>query len=411
MPTSIRSLTSSTLPLLLLLLAGCGARDPAPGAGPEAGKGPHGGRLLREGSFALELEVDESGAFPRLRAWVSHDGKPIAPSTVQVDVALERLGGRIDRFTLVPDGESLAGKAPVEEPHSFDVEVTARSGSVEHRFRYASYEGRVTLVPDDVTRAGIEVLQAGPASIRSTLRLRGRLVPNENLVAHIMPRFDGLAREVRKALWDPVEKDEVLVVVEGNESLHPYEVRSRIAGTVVAKDVAPGEAVSSTREMFVVADLRNVWADLDVYHHDFTALAVGQPVQIDAGAGVPPVTTTISRLAPLGSLASQTMLARAVVPNPRGLWRPGLFVTGEVTTGVTQAPVAVRTASIQSLGSMEMVFVRVGDVFEARPVLLGVRDREHVQVLSGLSAGESYAASNSFVLKAEVGKSGATHDH
>jgi len=138
---------------------------------------------------------------------------------------------------------------------------------------------------------------------------------------------------------------------------------------------------------------------------------VGQPVRIDAGAGVPPVATTIARLAPLGSLASQTMLARAVVPNPSGLWRPGLFVTGEVTTGVTQAPVAVRAASIQSLGSTDVVFVRVGDVFEARPVLLGVRDREHVQILSGLSAGDSYAASNSFVLKAEVGKSGASHDH
>jgi len=125
-------------------------------------------------------------------------------------------------------------------------------------------DGRVVLGPEATAKAGIEVLIAGPASIRSTLLLRGRLVPNENLVAHIMPRFDGLAREVRKALWDTVEKDELLVVVEGNESLHPYEVRSRIAGTVVAKDVAPGEAVSSAREMFVVADLRNVWADLDV---------------------------------------------------------------------------------------------------------------------------------------------------
>ncbi len=74
-------------------------------------------------------------------------------------------------------------------------------------------------------------------------------------------------------------------------------------------------------------------------------------------------------------------------------------------------PVAVRAESIQSLGRFDVVFVRVGDVFEARPVLIGTRDRAHVQILSGVVAGDSYAAVNSFVLKADVGKGGATHDH
>ncbi len=410
MPTCIRSLASSVF--LSLLLAGCGGGDVADhGVEAETPKGPHGGRLLADDGFAIELKVDESGSFPRLRAWPFDDGKPLDPATTEVSVALERLGGPIDRFELRPDGDSLVSAEAVAEPHSFDVEITARSGGSEHRFRYPSYEGRVLLPPEAATRAGIEVDAAGPATIRSTLLLRGRLVPNENLVAHIMPRFDGLAREVRKALWDPVAKNEVLVVVEGNESLHPYEVRSRIAGTVVAKDVAPGEAVSSAREMFIVADLRTVWADLDVYRQDFASLAVGQPVKIEAGGGLPPVETRLARLSPLGSLASQTMLARAIVPNPSGLWRPGLFVTGEVTTGVTEAAVAVRSAAIQSMGRFDVVFVRVGDVFEARPVLLGQRDREHVEILSGLAAGDLYAAANSFILKADVGKSGASHDH
>lgn len=410
MPTPLRRLAVSLL--FLWLVSGCGGADVAvPDEEAEVARGPHGGRLLTEGGFSLELKLDESGAFPRLRAWPSRDGQPLDPDSTMVEVTLARLGGAVDRFALKPDGDSLAGTAKVAEPHSFDVAVTARTGGREYRFEYPSYEGRVTLPDEAAARARIAVHVAGPAVIRSTLLLRGRLVPNENAVAHIMPRFDGLAREVRKALWDPVAKDEVLVVVEGNESLHPYEVRSRIAGTVVAKDVAPGEAVSSSREMFVVADLRTVWADLDVYRQDFAALAVGQPVRIEAGGGLPPLESRLARLSPIGSLASQTMLARALVPNPDGLWRPGLFVTGEVTTGVTDAPVAVRAAAIQSVGGRDVVFVRVGDVFEARPVLLGQRDREHVQILSGLAAGDSYAGANSFILKADVGKSGASHDH
>ncbi|NMG32637.1 efflux transporter periplasmic adaptor subunit, partial [Aromatoleum evansii] len=95
----------------------------------------------------------------------------------------------------------------------------------------------------------------------------------------------------------------------------------------------------------------------------------------------------------------------------KGLWRPGLPVTVEVVAEETQVPVAVAAEAIQDLRDWKVVFGRYDDSLEARPLELGRSDGRHVEVLSGLRAGERYAAKNSFVIKAELGKAGASHDH
>jgi cobalt-zinc-cadmium efflux system membrane fusion protein len=374
-------------------------------------KGPHGGRLLEDGDLSLEITIFERGAPPQFRVYPFLDGQPLAPSKIDLQMELERLGGRRDVFRFTPEGDYLTGDHPVEEPHSFDVRVSVAVDGREHHFSYASYENRVELTEEAIAASGITLATAGPATVRTTIALRGRLVPNEDGLAHIMPRFPGITREVRKRLGDLVAKDEVLAIIEANESLHPYEVRSRTSGTVIVKDITPGEFVSPDQEIFVVADLRTVWADLDVYRQDFPKLEPGQRVRLDAGAGTPPAESSISYLSPVGSLSSQTLLARAVVPNAGGLWRPGLFVSAEVLAGVVDVPVAVRARALQTLGPFDVVFVREGKVFQAQPLLLGHRDADWVEVRSGLALGAEYVDTNSFILKADVGKSGASHDH
>jgi cobalt-zinc-cadmium efflux system membrane fusion protein len=377
----------------------------------EEARGPHGGRLLEEGDFGLELVLLERGAPPELRAYPYLGGEPLPLDAVELFVELERLGGVVERISFAPHEDHLAGDREIAEPHSFDVRVAARHGERTYSFAYAAYEGRVEITAETAQAAGIEVAQAGPARLRSTIALNGRIVTNEDALAHIMPRFSGLAKTVRKRLGDRVEKDELLAIVESNESLHPYEVRSRIAGTVIFKEITAGEFVANDREIYVVADLSTVWADLQVYRRDFGALRVGQRVSVDAGDGSPPVESTISYLSPVGSENTQTLLARAVVQNPDGSWRPGLFVTARVEVDATDVPVAVRAPALQRLRDQDVVFRSHGDVYEAQPVEIGRRDGEWVEVVSGLSAGDAYAAAGSFVLKADVGKAGAAHDH
>jgi cobalt-zinc-cadmium efflux system membrane fusion protein len=82
-----------------------------------------------------------------------------------------------------------------------------------------------------------------------------------------------------------------------------------------------------------------------------------------------------------------------------------------VEVAASDVPVAVEATALQRLRDWDVVFIAHGDVFEARPVELGRRDAERVEIVSGLAAGQAYVAAGSFILKAEAGKSGASHDH
>jgi len=377
-------------------------------------RGPHGGRWLEDGEFALELTIFEEGVPPEFRAFVYQNEKLVDPASIEIDVTLRRLGGRVDRIGFAPRGDFLLGDRTVYEPHSFDAELVARAGAPggrEYRFQFSSYENRVTLTPEQIETAGISIATAKAATIRERVVLNGRVTPNQDTLAHVMPRFPGVVRSVHRRLGDAVARSDLLAVIESNESLHPFELRAPLAGTVIAKDVSPGEFVSTDRELYQIADLGSVWVDLDVYRRDFGRLRVGQPARIDAGDGSPPVETTLAYLSPIGSANTQTLLARAVLPNPDRSWRPGLFVTAEVEVGASPVPVAVAVDALQRMRDWDVVFLTAGDLFEAQPVELGRRDAAHVEVVSGLAAGQRYVAAGSFILKAEAGKSGATHDH
>lgn len=374
-------------------------------------RGQHRGRLLTDGDFAAEVTIFERGVPPQFRVYLYDRDKPVPSSSATVSIELRRLGGRVDTFRFSPEGDYLVADGAVEEPHSFDATVIAERNGVTSRWTYASYEGRVELAAQAAAESGIVVERAGPAIVRTTLRVNGRIVPNEDRLTHVIPRYPGIVKEARKRLGDPVEKGEVLAVVQSNESLQPYQVTALISGTVIKKHVTPGEFAGEGEDIYVVADLSTVWADLDIYRQDFSKLRLGQAVRLDAGEGLPPTQGTIAYISPFGAENTQTMLARVVLPNPTGQWRPGLFIGGEVVIAEVEVPLAVRAAAVQRLRDWDVVFVREGDLYEAQPIELGRRDAVWVEVLAGLSPAQEYVAANSFILKADVGKSGASHDH
>jgi cobalt-zinc-cadmium efflux system membrane fusion protein len=257
----------------------------------------------------------------------------------------------------------------------------------------------------------IELAAAGPAEIDTGLVLFGRIALNGDRTTRVFPRFPGVARSVTKQLGDAVAANDVLAVVEANESLQPYEVRARSSGVVVVKAVTPGEFVSSEREMFVIADLSSVWPARPAPRRDAARVRAGQRARVDPGAGAAPLEAEIAWVSPIGSPSTQALLARAVLANPDGTLRPGLFASAEVFVDVAQVPVAVEAAALQTLERRTVVFVREGETFRVQPVEVGRRDALRAEILSGLEAGAQVATRNSFVLKADVGKSGAAHDH
>jgi cobalt-zinc-cadmium efflux system membrane fusion protein len=247
--------------------------------------------------------------------------------------------------------------------------------------------------------------------IRTDVQAHGRVMPNDDRLAHVIPRFPGVVKEVRRRLGDAVTRGETLAVVQSNESLQTYEVPAPIAGRIIAKHVTPGELAREGAVIYTVADLSTVWADLNVVVEDFRRLRVGQTATLESTGGIAEAQGPIVYLSPLGAENTQMLLARVEIANPIGDWKPGLYVSAEIAVEEAQVPVAVEAKALQTFRDWDVVFLTDGTVFQAMPLAIGRRDAAHAEVLSGVTAGQRYAADNSFIVKADVGKSGATHDH
>jgi cobalt-zinc-cadmium efflux system membrane fusion protein len=298
-------------------------------------------------------------------------------------------------------GANHASAAPEDKDKDKEGE---KKPSPEKIAQEANELGRIELDQKQIKNANFDLAIAGPAKIKTTLQLYGKIAMNEDAVANVSPRFPGVVKTLSARLGDTVQKGDVLAVVESNDSLRDYQVISEITGTIIKKEVTIGEVVRDDKPIFTVADLSTVWVDFSVFPQDFKDLRRGQIVHISLAGNIKPITGKIFYITPLGSENTQSLLARAVVQNPDGLLHPGLFVMGDLEVDEVEVPIAVRPAAIQSLNEKTVVFVAEDSAFEARGVQLGARDDNNVQIVSGLNAGDRYVAANSFLLKAELGK-------
>lgn len=195
--------------------------------------------------------------------------------------------------------------------------------------------------------------------------------------------------------------------------LREYPVRSPIAGRVIERKVDVGAAVGANNdpsELYTIADLSSLWVELSVPTADLDLVREGQPVAFSAPGG----RAARGRIIFIGPVVNQdTRAARvlATLPNPEMRWRPGAYVSARIELGAGAAAVTVPRAAIQTVEGEPSVFVRTGKGFERRAVRLGKADDERIEVVAGLEHGERIAASNTFVLKSELGKSEASHDH
>ena len=199
-------------------------------------------------------------------------------------------------------------------------------------------------------------------------------------------------------------------------SLRRYELRSPFAGRVVERKVDVGTTVGSQgdpADLYTVADLGTVWIELSVPTSDLAKVREGAIVTVTPSQGGEErhERGKVIFVSPL--LNADTRAARVVValPNKDMAWRPGTYVTAEVEIATEQVPVRVAKAALQTIEGKRVVFVRTEEGFEKREVELGRSDDDSFEVKAGLKPGEEIAVANTFLLKAELGKAEADHDH
>ena len=538
----------------------------------ETAIGPHRGKLLSKEDFQLEVTIYEPDIPPEFRVYPYNNGKLINPDEVKLTIELHRLW-RKDVIHFKKERDYLIGDKVVEEPHSFDVKVIAEWKGRNYKWDYSSFEGRAELTEDAIKRTGIVIETAGPVTMNNIIKLTGEIGFNANRVAHVVPQFAGVAREVRKNEGDHAKKGEIILILDSreladaktnylnamkqlnlakveldrekvifentnrmldllqkgtdlddlqnqlkdsiigesraqlipayaklnfakatyhrekdlfekeispesdyllalekhksaeakyialiektsyqarwallqkektadtadldlqttiqkllalglshseikklstNQKLTRYEIRSPINGTAIKKHITLGEAVKKNDDIYFLADLSTVWGKITIPSEDLQSVKIGQQVSVKSEKSGMEAKGILTYIDSTMDGNTQSVTGRVVIPNQEGNWRPGQFVTVGIVKEESRVPVAVSVDAIQTFRDWSVVFVKYGNLFEVRPLELGQNNGQWVEVLEGLAPGEQYAAHNSFVLKAEVGKEGATHDH
>jgi membrane fusion protein, heavy metal efflux system len=192
--------------------------------------------------------------------------------------------------------------------------------------------------------------------------------------------------------------------------LRRQEVRSPISGRVVERKVELGMALGRDNletELFVIADLARVWVELAVSPEDAPQIRLGQTVWITARGSEQKAKGRLIYIAPLLDKSTRSARALAEIDNDDGRWRPGSFVAAAIVVDERQVAVAAPEAAVQTMDDGAAVFVRTAEGFHKRKIVLGQRDENIAEVVSGLSLGEMIAVSNTFLLKAEMLKGSA----
>lgn len=239
----------------------------------------------------------------------------------------------------------------------------------------------------------------------------GRAAPEQqyirsrNAAAQTAMRLN-IARQKLLALG--VRDDEIAALPQAPDaSLRSQNVRAPISGRIAERKVELGTAVgrdSLETEIFVIVNLSRVWVDLSVSSADLSMVREGQAVNIGTRGRPDAGTAKIVFVSPLLDKDTRTARVIAAIDNSDSRWRPGSFVTAAIAVDEHTAPVVAPFSAIQTVGGRKAVFVRTKDGFEKRDVVLGQRDGQSVEVVSGLTAGEAIAVTNTFSLKAELSK-------
>lgn len=375
----------------------------------EIEKGPNNGRILSEGALSLEVAIFEKGEAPEFRVYPSFEGKPIAPQALQVAVRLVRLGEPTDNLGFNPEGHFLRSDLPVAEPHSFTVEVDAAYKGKTYQWHYDSFEGRTHIESGIADAIGIKTQAASAQKVTEKLAVYGTLKLKPNAVRHISARFPGEITALTVGLGEKVAKGQRLMQIESNESLKPYPVFAPITGVITAQDAGVGEQARE-QDLLTITRIDKLIAELSVFPKDAARVAVGQTVEMAVLGASNPVTGKITRVLPeLG--ADQTRRFWVEVDNSQGALNPGSFVRAQIHIGERRFPLAVKADSVHAFRDFKVVYAKVGEEYEVRMLDLGRRIGDWVEVLGGLTPGTEYVSENAYLIKADIEKAGASHDH
>jgi len=277
----------------------------------------------------------------------------------------------------------------------------------EHEDDHGEQQDSIEIEPEMAAQVGIRTAIAGSGIIERHVQVYGRLATPPDQWVEVRARFPGIIRAVEVNVGDSVEQDDVLAIVESDQSLQNYQIKAPLAATVQSRMANVGE-ITGDQPLLQLVNNKQLWAELKVFPGQRSDVRVGHSVHVVHNGH-----SHDSQIANIitDNAGEPYVLARVPLENTDGEMVPGDLVTGQIDVEKVEVSLLVDNRALQTLEGNTVVFVLEGDHYIAHSLTLGISDNLNSQVLEGLESGDHYVVENSYLIKADIEKSGASHQH
>lgn len=270
-------------------------------------------------------------------------------------------------------------------------------------------EDETELSQAQLISAKVEIETAGPIALTENFTLFGLIQTPQDKIFRLHATYESLVKKVHVNIGDKVKKGQTLITLYNKQTLQNYILSSPAKGEVTARLVNVGDHADENT-LLEIRDLSNVWVELTGFPEQMDQLQLNQKIEILDLHHHKSQEARITYISPIMSQGHMNKV-RATIKNDNQHWRPGMHVKAKVSLKSDSVSVAIKNSAIQMLEGKKVVFVKRGDHLKAQAVRLGKTDDNVSEVLDGVIAGDQYVSENSFVIKAHLLKSGATHNH
>lgn len=273
---------------------------------------------------------------------------------------------------------------------------------------YAVENVHIQLTPEMIEKSKLTMDIAGAETLLTTRQLFGVVSAIPERHYRVNAVYSGVIAYVMVSVGDEVKKGQLLAKVLNTNTFQTYNVTAPAGGIVTTRWLNTGDRADGP--LLELIDLSSVWIELSAFSTELALLKTGANMQVQDLQQHLTATTQLSYISPQMSGGYATQL-RAVVDNSSGYWRPGMRVKADIEVETIGVPLAVKKSAVQTVNDHQVVFIRLGNVFEMREIKTGRENEHYLEVISGLDNGAEYVSGNSFLLKSDVLKATAGEEH
>ena len=256
---------------------------------------------------------------------------------------------------------------------------------------------------------GIKTAVLGSQTLQQTLSVYGQLTQPPGSEFQLRARYPGKVIELNTRFGQRVQKGQTLISIESNATLQRYSITSPAEGLVSLQQIAVGEQTSD-KVLLIITETQTLTAELAVFPKDLAKITLGAKVDLFIGNQNTSISSALTdRL--YRATAQQASLYLAKVDNRSQRYLPGQFVHANIHIDSFDVPLAVKTQALQKTDGRHVLYSKEGEHYRPRKVEIGRQAGEWTELLSGATPGSEYVTDNSYLIKAEIEKAGAAHDH